>query len=467
MAIRRAIVEVAADIAENVGAEPIHEILDHEKKHLEDKVGFKFADLKKRGIEKVENAADKAIDTIWDKSKAIVNWHPRSIWKRQKFRGQRHLPSNIPAIKTHKPNVIEATATHPVIGSAVVPYASEEQKMVDEIQRQVPKISTGGSFRYSRSFIKMPYGRYRRRRYRKRRRGGSRYATKRGVKMAIAKNVGMSPYQEMHRSDGVFIGLTSGSTPQPAYGQTHRQGIAFMKYINVTGAAIGTAALDEILAAKALPGLGDLGELRAEDNYRYHFKNRRYNFMWHNCMNEVVQATFWWLECNDDSTANSDPAALWETAWKNKSAKATAATQTEFYQDMFTFPFDYHEVRGRWTLKKKYKTVFQPGQTKQMFCKGASFRFAEAENQSGENIKHATNWMLVEVKGVPTHQNSSGTQTTNINYTPAALDCIWTEKVHIARSLRTHMLEQHLNQRDSITAAKSLLNEATADIGPQ
>lgn len=72
---------------------------------------------------------------------------------------------------------------------------------------------------------------------------------------------------------------------------------------------------------------------------------------------------------------------------------------------------------------------------------------------------------MFELKGVPTHQNSAGTQSSAVNYTPGALDLITEYQYRAAVSIGgTQLMTELEDTRDSVTAAQSLVNEGAGQI---
>lgn len=317
---------------------------------------------------------------------------------------------------------------------------------------------------YPLSYTSMPYTYWKRRRAWRRR--GRRFRkrrktiTKRGAKNIAARVMGMSPYQKFTNISKSYFGDTSGSAPAPAYGRIVRSELIHFYENQITNTTDGTQKLDSLISSK--PGLNTV----ATNNYKYSFRKIVYNMELHSCVNEMFEATFWWLMATDESdTVNDSPLNLWKAEYVDKNQDLINAS-TDFDADWTTYPTMYKAFNDQWKIVKKYKTVFNPGQTKKLRLKGMPFIYKNADNPSGSPYirKGKTMVLLYQLKGVPTHQNASGTQTTDVNLTPAALDVIIVKRFEIARSVYTDGVYAMSNNLPTVTAGVSLMPEASATI---
>lgn len=298
---------------------------------------------------------------------------------------------------------------------------------------------------------------YRRRRYKRRRRG--KRVTKRGVKALINIHAKKGLNRcKFRRSHGTYLGNVVGVVPTPVFGNVVR-GSAEMEFHNYTDIQndMATAALQLPVVPYGTVGAGK----SAIQDRKMCIYRRRVNVMLHNPMNELVRATFW-LVCPREG--NSTQAVTeWSNQWTTK--LVTSGTGT-FVTDYTSYPSDYPQWRAMWKIHKKWSTVFQPGQTKRMWFKiPATQSFYPLDLVDGASKPFITYNLMYELKGVPTHQNNAGTQTENVNYSPAALDMCFEYTYCV--SLSSGAMDLKLNgdfQRDAVTAGQSLINEGAGQI---
>lgn len=296
-----------------------------------------------------------------------------------------------------------------------------------------------------------------RRRYKRRRKG--KRVTKRGVRAMInihAKK-GLNR-MKFRRSHGTYLGNVVATVPTPVFGNVVRGAseMEFHPYSSITA--------DQATAALMLPVVNYGGAAQPksalQDRKMCIFK-RRVNAMFHNPMNELVRATFW-LVCPREGN-NTQPDAEWSNQWTTKLITSGAGS---FVTDYTTFPTDYPQWRAMWRIHKKWTTVFQPGQTKRMWFKIPSTQsFYPLDLVDGNSKAFITYNLMYELKGVPTHQNNAGTQTENVNYSPAALDMCYEYTYSVSLSSGAIDLKTRADfQRDTVTAGQSLINEGAGQI---
>ncbi len=299
----------------------------------------------------------------------------------------------------------------------------------------------------------MPYTRSMSRRGKRRRAKSSGYVTKRGVKQMINRYGALAGTYNKHvHSQDVYLGNSAAGVPTETYGEVYRNSIETLKQADI--AALRDGFFEKLTA---LPTTGGAGEPSLE-SLALIVKNMRYKFCFHNPMNEMVRATFWWLKTQSPNSVAPD------TLWNN-SYIARRIDTTTWAQNFETFPTEFDEFNQFYKIMKKTKAIFHPGETKMLYTKARGFRWVEEDEQTSTYQPPYSYFLLVELKGVPTHQNdNAGTQSTEINYTPVALDCIWNRVIVGGLASTVGSQVDYDNTRGTVSAAVSYLPENVAVI---
>lgn len=403
--------------------------------------------IAQKGEEILESNIKKRMHEAEDK---IYEWgHGKYVkfhkWKQRKIR----------RTNAREDIIIPATPTHPMVTEA--PIEELKDNIVDAMDIQQANITSIGSLRKSTGSYNMAYP-YRRRRRRRRRRRKKKYATKRGVKQMMAKygNVLASGirYEAQLKQ---YMGDHSGGIPTPTYGQVVRGELGF--YDNSSNEShVGKGYLQTYFDnfTQLAPLTGGAQQPQT-DQVQYRVTKARVKMWLHSCMNEDVHANFWLLRTLDNHSNN--PTSRWQTAYESL---GPATGDVAFANNFMTYPTRYKEFTRTFKIVKKWKAKFSPGATRTLNFSLPGFTWNDAEDNEIAHTAGQTMFLMYELKGVPTHQNDGGdpgTQTFNINYTPAALDCVYHVTLKGAVSSSNYKTTNSRSQLQTVTAAVSQIPE--------
>lgn len=382
------------------------------------------------GAQKIEEIGKRAYHKTQSKFNQLI--HGKS-WKRRRI---------MPAAFTQTLEPIESTP-RPLQSNDMAPFELKE----------IGKLAIPLKLKYS----KMGY--YRRRRRRRFGRKRRKLASKTYVKRAIGIRAGMDGPQFKTLTGSTYVGNVSGTTPTPLYGKIHRQDIVFFTRLTTLN---HMSQADSMFQAKN-PLTGNL-----PDQFKYMFKKLRFKFELHNPMNEVVKAKIWWIKYKQDSA--EEPVGEWKVNYEREDEPN--ASPVAFDENIFEYPTRHHEWTKTFKIVKKYETIFRPGETKKLSCRGMGFNVHRNDINhptSESNRKHGSHALMFELCGVPTHQHdttANPAQTNAINYSPAALDMIWSYSFLVYRSGSANGLHYSVNDRDTVSRAQSMTNVQAQDYAP-
>lgn len=452
-----------------------NQLVVYEENKLKKRAYKMITDLEQSVVSKVRNFESRAINYIEEESKALVLY------------GQQHLPwyHNNPLVKAkimknkiarkraamsdekssgvqlHSNNIVELTE---LTAEGFYQAPSAIDVMVDD---SVVNSVLGGT-RSSKSggviSKKMPYGRS------KRKRGSSKYVTKRGVKRIIKDTVALIGDCEFIRQSSLFIRTANDGagnvdpigTGALLYG---KRAIFSWTWDNRNAWFVGTDSYqDRIKKIVSYPTPGGADAPPSDTVYLLSHGKIFLEFHIHNPMNEVVQATFWWLKCVDDT--NLAPEETWKTMYENRDALSGVAIPWD--AAFFDYPTKYDHFNDHWEIKKKFQVTFQPGETKKLTLTIPKAKLAEVDvDATNAYIKNITHNLMCEIMGVPTGQVTAGNYVPNtINFTPASLELIYWSRTKIGgASQAANFTGFHSDSRGTVTAGQSLIPEVSATIG--
>jgi len=235
-----------------------------------------------------------------------------------------------------------------------------------------------------------------------------------------------------------------------------------------------------------------------------HFKAQAcvVKFQWHNPMTEVVKAKFWFISQQEDRTGTLNNQKPWDNPdypvdinwppafteqwdpsqgpaydWREyyKKIDDVLADSAEFLQTKETYPSDFPEWLQTYKIDHSFKTVFQPGETKEFYFKLPALDWYSQDHEDGLTDDGppiypagVTKWVMLELWGVPTHENDGENQALYaVGTTKTGLEmcCSWRRKVTKLGGHRTKW--QHAEyDLDAIPAARTLIGPSGQDMGP-
>lgn len=281
----------------------------------------------------------------------------------------------------------------------------------------------------------MAYGKRKRSMKRKKRTSKRRkFATKSAVKKMIKDGPSIHFKRGQNDIQSLYLGDIIGVQPSPTFGK---------KFIGIyswwTSGQLGSSLTS---ALARMPAAGPTNPI-PDDKATLWLTKLRHDWDLHNPMTEDVIATFWLIET--ECTTDIDPYDMWVYEWGQMrevaiSTPILAAEYTSHAQDFFTYPTEFPEWKRYFRIKKKWKTVFKPGDNKKLIFKHAPIRYVTNENDidAATFVKGKSYFLMYELRGIPTHQNTGGSLATsnvnNLSYSPGALDCVHKRSYFVAAS---------------------------------
>lgn len=334
----------------------------------------------------------------------------------------------------------------------------------------------------------MPYARRRRYGRRKRRFRKRKYVTKRGVSRLIRSSVadGMSKVSWSIHNHGI------------CYGDFNRKGFQVIPFNQLFGTYGDIDRIWDTINqyTKTVPSSAFDAAGKPQSTSQILSMPSMLTFTMHNPMSEVVMANIWWIAPRQDSQVSSaiaewwrgstipyNPATLtydfahaslgplyrWFVEYGEYDSFGAAST---FQQDFTSGPTVYRQWNKEFRIIKKYTVSFAPGQTKILRLKMPGFRFNTKDEgvSLGSTSAHMfkySRWLMMETKGVPTHQNSDSTETniSVVGRTRTGLEFVYENKRYIKGVTQLPVLwETKAFGYDTVTAAQALIPETSGTV---
>lgn len=289
----------------------------------------------------------------------------------------------------------------------------EYPSVIDQIQEQLGKMEDElpvSSDRASKSFPYSMVG------YKRRRRGSRRSkkkVTKRGVKAIIKKQAAWlgDGYCEYSTSQaGAFYTSLTGQGHIPAFSVPP----AYPTLVHnckgyKTHGFLHKASLDDMmLKNEQNADVTFTTQAPDPDSIKFHWKKAQVDFEFHNPMTELVKFRCWVFKAMDDGVG--DIYTVWDEQEKKLRTPDLSGPATEALNTVWkSYPSRFEYIRENYKLVHKYKTLFQPGQSKKLKIKlGAGTYSKLADNPNGFTyIKNKSFQILFECQGMVTHLNSA------------------------------------------------------------
>ena len=361
--------------------------------------------------------------------------------KKPRLRKEKSTFTLIPAARTrlvHSDRSYPEDEPQPV--AAPIPFEVPDVVAVERIAQRIRSGAISQLARYS-SYLPPPRGRSKM----------SDYVTRRGVKRMIGEHAQfVDKYTHIQDQGGVYLGyVTGGNIPTVRYGYVERGNMIF-------GSKTEWEAWATIVNNNSPTKTAGHNE---SVNYKYRTRRRKYTFLFHNPVNEVVRATFGWIKCKEDGATTHTPAIVWPLEYAQKVDVSGTAFDTNFLE----YPTKYKIFNDYFEILDKVKVLFQPGQTMKWKTKCRPSILSETDAPDEAHRQAHTYFLMWELKGVPTHQNGGGTQTNQVSYSPAALDCIYHESLEMARTSAAGDLIHVQSNLPEVTAGKSQVDTGAFD----
>lgn len=316
-------------------------------------------------------------------------------------------------------------------------------------QRHIPFIKpldTSGKNSFAKILMayKRRYPWRRRRRYKRRK-----YTTKRSVKSLIARHASSAGSSCINQ-------YSISQTATSALGIVARQSQYFNTYTDLTN------YVSVLVNTQGSTAIGGADQPRA-GNYKFKCFNFYVETLIHSAINEYQFVNCWLLE-NRAMDDTSGPVGRWNTEYDERMAASTAITGAlcPFNQNYMTYPTEFAQWKRHWKIKKKWKFQLAPGQTAKLKYKCKPFTCTMNDLISTDSLQPGiTHAFMIELKGVPTHQNNAGSQVLgDINRSLTGVDIIHDIRMNLAKITNLHDYINSVNLRETVAQAQSIVASA-------
>lgn len=380
-------------------------------------------------IDEVKNVVQQdIIEPVEHKLQANLHDYFRATKKRKFFDGFEPQPTGAPTQQPANMQVFQPT-TKTVPATKPLGYGSK------------------GSFANILMAYKRRYSGYSRRRRYKRRK----YTTKRGVKSLIANyaNQAGSWFKNQYS-------ITQGFNSD--FGLVARGSQYFNTYSDMNG-------YDTIVAnAQGILATGGTDEPRS-GNHRIKVRNNYVETLIHSNINEY-QFVNVWLMLSMIGDTGMGPVTRWATEYGERMPVSTGITggNCPFPNNFMTYPTEFPQFRREWKIKKKWSFMLAPGQTAKLKYKLKNLTITLNDLVTTENVQPGfTSCFMIELKGVPTHQNDGMAQNLDtINRSRTGVDVIHDVRMQLCKVANTYSYLQSTNLRETVAAGQSIVASTPA-----